>query len=78
MMNVEVMAENRPDSPGHQAFQLHEREETHKNESGVQILVMLHLKIFIMFSNFLFELVVEMGPVVGATILLQHRLQGVM
>ena len=72
MMNAEVMAENRPDSPGRQAFRLHERKETHKNESGVQVLVMLHLKIFVMFSDFLFELVVETGPVVGATILLQH------
>ena len=61
-MNAEVMAENRPASPIDQAIWLYEREETHKNEGGIQILVVLLLEIFIVFGNFFFELVIETGP----------------
>ena len=76
MMNAEVMAENRPDSPRRQAFRIHGREETHKNKSGVQIIIVPRQKIFVVFGGLLFELVVETSPGVGETILLQHRLQG--
>ena len=77
MMNAEVTAENRPDSSTHQPHWFCERDETHKNESGVQIFIVLFLKLIIVFSHFVLEPFVETGPEVGATVLLQHRLQGV-
>ena len=77
MMNAEVTAENRPDSPTHQPYWFCERDETHKNEGGVQIFIVLLLKVIVVFSDFLLESFIETGPGVGATVLLQHRLQDV-
>jgi len=74
MMNAEVTAENSPDSQTYQLRWLCEGEKTHKNESGIQILIVFLLKLIVMFGNFLLELVVEIGPGVGAAIPLQHRL----
>jgi len=72
MMNAAVTAENRPDSMACQEFRFDEKEETHKNESGIQILVVFLLEIFVVLSDFLFELVVKTGPEVRATIFRQH------
>jgi len=77
IMNAEVTAENRPDSPTYQPRWLCGGVETHKNESGIQVLIVLFLKVVVMFGNFLFELVIEIGPGIRAAILLQHGLQGV-
>ena len=52
-------------------------EKTHKNESGIQVSVVLLLKVLVVIINFLFELVVEAGSRVRAAVLLQYRLQGV-
>ena len=70
-MNAAVTAENRPDSPTGWMFWLYEREETHKNKGGVQIFIVHLLEIFVMLGDFFFKLVVETGPKVRATILLQ-------
>ena len=61
-MNAVVMAENRPDSATGQAFWLCEREGTHENEGGIQIVIVLLLEIFVVLGDFFFELVVETGP----------------
>lgn len=74
MINAEVTAENKPDSQTHQPCWLCKDGGTHKNESSIQILVVFLLKFIVMFSDFLLELVVEIGPGVGAAIPLQHRL----
>ena len=74
-MNAVVMAENRPDFATGQGFWLCDREGTHKNEGGIQILIVLLLEIFVVLGDFFFELVVETGPGVRATMALQHRLQ---
>ena len=76
IMNAEVTAENRPDSLTGQPHWLCGGGGTHENERGIQIFVMFLLKVFIVFSDFLFELVVEAGPGVRTTVPLQYRLQG--
>jgi len=77
IMNAEVIAENRPDSSTYQPYWLSEREESHKNESGVQIFIVLFLKVVIVLGDFLLEPVVETSPGIGATVLSYYRLQGV-
>lgn len=77
IINAEVTAENRPASSGRQPCWFYEGGKTHKKESSIQISAVLLLKVAVVFSDFLFELVVETGPRVRAAILLQYRLQGV-
>jgi len=77
IMNAEVMAENRPASGTDQPCWLCEREEAHKNESGVQIASVHFLEVFVVFVDFLLELRVENSSGVGAAILVQQRLQDV-
>jgi len=49
---------------------------THKNEGGIEIFIVLFLKVVIMFSHFLLELVIETGPGIGATVLPSRLQQG--
>jgi len=74
IMNAEVTAENRPDFQTHQLGWPCRGGKTHKNENGIQILTMLLLKVLVVLVDFLLELVVEFGPGVRTTVLLQYRL----
>ena len=77
MMNAETMAENRPVYLTHQPRRFRCKTRTHKDESCIQISVVFLIKVFVVFSDFLLELVVETSPGVGVTILLQDRLQSI-
>ena len=76
MMNAETMAENRPVYLTHQPRRFRCETRTHKGESCIQIVVVFLTKVLVVFSDFLPELVVKMGPGVVVA-LLQDRLQGV-
>jgi len=78
IMNAEVTAENRPDFQMHQMRWPCQCGKTHENENGIQILAMLLLEVVVVFVDLLLELVVESGPGVRTTVLLQYRLQGIM
>jgi len=56
---------------------LDKKERTHEDKSGIQIFIVLFVEVVVVLSDFLFELVVETGPGIAATIFLQDRLQGV-
>ena len=84
MMNADVTAENRPDCtkphgkrqvPGgpHPQYTTN----THENERGIQVFVVLLLEVPIVFFHFSLELVVELHSRVDSRpSAAQHRLQG--